>query len=99
MLNVEDIVPQLPWEGPPLPEAAELKWPLTLEDVDKAVSRYTESLEKALSHYEESVSGGRLGIRTPRLPWLAVRNFRQGMERNIRLYRYRLLKALELGRW
>ncbi len=99
MPSVEDIVPQLPWKGPPLPEVTKLKWPLTLEDVEKAVSRYAQSLEKALFYYEEAIRRGRLGPRAPRRPWLAVRNFRLGIEKSIGLYRYRLLKALELGRW
>ena len=99
MPNVEDIVPQLPWEGPPLPEATKLKWPLTLKDVEKAVQKYAAQAPRAEHYYREAAALGKMGIRTPRDIPLATARFREGMERKVEHYRLRLLRALKTGRW
>ena len=99
MPNIEDLVPQLPWEGPPIPEAARLKWPLTLEDLEKAVAGFERGIPKAEYYYQEAIFMGKLGPKTPRDIPRAIANYRVSMQRSVEQYRHRLLKAFGAGRW
>ena len=45
------LLPQFPWEGPPLPRATGARWPMTLDDVERAVHHYRWSFEKAAENY------------------------------------------------
>lgn len=51
----EDLLPQFPWEGPPLPRATGARWPVTLDDVDKAVFNYRMRMQKAAENYRTSL--------------------------------------------
>lgn len=99
MPDLKDLAPQFPWEGPPLPSGSGLRWPITLDDVDKAVLRYLERIPRAEYYYTAAAYKGLMGVRTPKDIPLAAHNLRVGMERKALNYRYRLLRALETGRW
>ncbi len=49
------LLPQFPWEGPPLPRVTGARWPVTLDDVDKAVFNYRMRMQKAAEKYRTSL--------------------------------------------
>ncbi len=51
----EDLLPQFPWEGPPLPRVTGACWPVTLDDVDKAVFNYRMRMQVAAENYRTSL--------------------------------------------
>jgi len=76
---LEDLRPQFPWEGPPLPKATGTGWPATPEDVEKAVARYAERIDKAVYEYQQRLD--RMA-ETYRLSMQrAVEKYREALER------------------
>ena len=51
----EELLPQFPWEGPPLPRVTGARWPMTLDDVDRAVFNYRMRMQKAAENYRTSL--------------------------------------------
>ena len=49
------LLPQFPWEGPPLPRATNARWPMTLDDVDRAVFNYRIRMQGAAENYRTSL--------------------------------------------
>jgi hypothetical protein len=50
-MQPRELLPPLPHKGPPLPEGLGIRWPLTLEDVERAVRAYAESADRAIQAY------------------------------------------------
>ena len=48
MANIDDMVPQSPLEGPPLPSGAKVKWTDDPEKVFRAIANYTVSIRNPL---------------------------------------------------
>lgn len=50
----EDLLPHTPSEGPPVPKFLP-GWPVTPEDVDRAVYHYRESMFRAAENFRRSL--------------------------------------------
>ena len=48
MVNFDNLIPQSPLEGPPLPSSARVKWTDNPEKVLKAIANYATSLERPI---------------------------------------------------
>ena len=46
MNNLDDMVPQTPLEGPPLPSGAKVKWTDDPEKVFRAIANYADSIRR-----------------------------------------------------
>jgi hypothetical protein len=79
--GLEDLRPQFPWEGPPLPRGSRVGWPATPEDVERAVARYAERIDRAILAYQ---------MRLDRM----AETYRLSMERAVERYREALERML-----
>ncbi len=64
--TLSDLLPHSPFAGPPVPRFLP-PWPMTIQDVDRAVRHYHESGIRAMSRFNDTVEKYRRSL-IERLP-------------------------------